>query len=106
MDGADIFQAMRPSQKPLAADRDRSACWSRAVRIAVFLAVAGAFVPAAHAQSPMIQGWLAANTACKGGPGDDPRTQKACARRDDLSAKLKRRGCDYQADGDWWRCPH
>ncbi|WP_113889095.1 hypothetical protein [Roseiarcus fermentans] len=60
----------------------------------------------APAQSPMIQGWLAANTACKGGPGDDPKTLKACARRDDLGAKLKRRGCEYQEDGDWWRCPH
>ena len=60
----------------------------------------------AAAQSPMIQGWLAANSACKSGSGDEARTQKACARRDDLSAKLKRRGCEYQEDGDWWRCPH
>ena len=76
--------------------------------LAIGLAVAAfGFVPApVHAQSPMIQGWLAANTACKAGPGDDPKTQKACARRDDLSKKLKRRGCDYQEDGDWWRCPH
>jgi len=60
----------------------------------------------ARAQSPMIQGWLAANTICKGGPSDDPKTQKACARRDELNARLKRRGCEYQEDGDWWRCPH
>jgi hypothetical protein len=66
-----------------------------------------AFIPApADAQSPMIQGWLAVNTACKGGPSDDPKTQKACARRDELGAKLKRRGCDYREDGDWWQCPH
>ena len=62
--------------------------------------------PPAHAQSPIIQGWLAANTVCKGGPGDDPKTQKACARRDEISARLKRRGCEYHEDGDWWRCPH
>ena len=58
------------------------------------------------AQSPMIQGWLAANTACKAGPSDNPKAQKACARRDELSGRLKRRGCEYQEDGDWWRCPH
>ncbi len=62
--------------------------------------------PPAQALSPMLQGWLAVNTQCKGGAPDDPKTQKACARRDDLGAKLKRRGCDYQTDGDWWRCPH
>ena len=70
------------------------------------LALAAPVSSPAEAQSPMIQGWLAANTACKGGPSDNPRTQKACARRDELGAKLKRRGCEYQEDGDWWRCPH
>lgn len=58
----------------------------------------------AHAMSPMLQGWLAVNSQCKGGPPDDPKTQKACARRDELSARLKRRGCQYQEDGDWWKC--
>ena len=60
----------------------------------------------AHAQRPIITGWLAANTECKGGPADDPKTLKACARRDEIGAKLKRRGCVYQEDGDWWKCPH
>ena len=60
----------------------------------------------AHAQSPLIQGWLAANTECKGGRGDDPKTLKACDTRDKLSARLKRRGCLYQENGDWWKCPH
>ena len=60
----------------------------------------------AHAQSPLIQGWLAANTQCKGGHGDDPKTLKACKERDRLSAKLTRRGCSHQEDGDWWKCPH
>jgi len=64
------------------------------------------FPTPANAQSPLIQGWLAANTQCKGGPSDDPKTQKACLRRDQLSAKLKRRGCVYQEDGDWWKCRH
>lgn len=70
------------------------------------LALASLAPAPAEAQSPMIQGWLAANTACKGGPSDNPKTQKACTRRDELGAKLKRRGCEYQEDGDWWRCPH
>jgi hypothetical protein len=60
----------------------------------------------AHAQSPLIQGWLAVNAQCKGGPSDDPKTQKACERRDQLSARLKRRGCLYQEEGDWWKCHH
>jgi hypothetical protein len=60
----------------------------------------------AHAQRPIITGWLAANAECKGGPGDDPKTMKACERRDQISARLKRRGCVYQEDGDWWKCPH
>ena len=60
----------------------------------------------AHAQSPLIQGWLAQNTLCKGGVSDDPKTQKACKLRDALNERLKRRGCEYQAEGDWWRCPH
>ena len=59
----------------------------------------------AHALSPTLQGWLAVNSQCKGGAADDPKTQKACARRDELSARLKRRGCQYQEDGDWWKCP-
>ena len=60
----------------------------------------------AHAQSPMIQGWLAANAECKSGLSDDPKTRKACAYRDHLSERLKRRGCVYQEDGDWWKCRH
>jgi len=60
----------------------------------------------AGAQSPLIQGWLAVNTQCKAGPSDSPSVQKACARRDALGERLKRRGCEYHADGDWWRCPH
>ena len=58
------------------------------------------------AMPPVLQGWLAVNSACKSGPSDDPRTQKACAKRDELGGRLKRRGCEYHEDGDWWRCPH
>ena len=58
----------------------------------------------AYAQSPMISGWLAANTQCKGGLPDDPKTQQACKRRDQVGERLKRRGCVYQEEGDWWKC--
>ena len=88
--------------RPRATRRSNAATATLAVALCVGL---GLVTPAA-AQSPMIQGWLAANAACKGGSSDDPKTLKACARRDDLGAKLKRRGCEYQEDGDWWRCPH
>jgi hypothetical protein len=73
--------------------------------IAALCAVLSVSAPAV-AQSPMIQGWLAANTQCKAGPSDDPKVQKACRRRDELNARLKRRGCAYQEEGDWWKCPH
>ena len=77
--------------------------------LAVTAAVRGVFVrlaAPAHAMSPMLQGWLAANTECRSGPPDDPKAQQACKRRDQVGERLKRRGCVYQEDGDWWRCPH
>jgi hypothetical protein len=69
-------------------------------------AALGLALPAApaRAQSPMIQGWVFANTACKAGPADDPKVKQACETRDRLNGKLKRRGCVYHDDGDWWKC--
>ena len=82
----------------------------RRTAFAIPLVIAALFVvlrdTPAHAQSPMVQGWMAANSVCKGSLSDDAKTQAACKRRDDLSAKLKKRGCVYQEDGDWWKCPH
>ena len=60
----------------------------------------------AHAQTPLITAWLAANAECRGGRADDPKTLQACEKRDMVSARLKRRGCLYQEVGDWWKCPH
>ena len=60
----------------------------------------------AYAQPPVITAWLAANAECKGGHADDPKTAKACQKRDEIGARLKRRGCVYQEQGDWWKCPH
>lgn len=99
---------MRPPLDAPIVDPAPAAIGLRALRRVVTLSLTVAalgFVPAADAQSPIIQGWLAVNTQCKAGPSDDPKTQKACERRDQLSERLKRRGCEYQADGDWWRCP-
>ena len=73
------------------------------VAIALTLAVPGA---PARAQSPMLTAWLAANGECKAGHGDPAKTAEACAKRDQIGARLKRRGCAYQEDGDWWKCPH
>ncbi len=80
-----------------------------AVAIALTLAALGFVVrlaAPAHAQPPLITAWLAANAQCKGGRGDDRKTLQACKKRDQISARLKRRGCLYQEDGDWWKCHH
>jgi hypothetical protein len=111
--GADISWDMRPPGNPWIGIRSQTARPRPEPRLAstppIIAAALGALLILAtpsHAQSPIIQGWLAANTVCKGGPSDDPKAQKACARRDEIGARLKRRGCEYQEDGDWWRCPH
>ena len=67
------------------------------------LAIAFTLSPA-RAQSPLISAWLAANTACKSGAGDASKIQKACEKRDQISARLERKGCVHQEDGDWWKC--
>jgi len=60
----------------------------------------------AHAQAPIVTAWLAANAECRGGVAGDPKTAQACKNRDQIGARLKRRGCVYQEDGDWWKCRH
>ena|SRR5271165_2927976 len=109
VDAADMPCGMRtpgPSSTPLRARSARR----RRLGVALLLPLAAAAlglapVLPARAQSPLIQGWLAQNTLCKGGLSDDPKTQKACKLRDQLNERLKRRGCQYQQDGDWWKCP-
>ncbi len=59
----------------------------------------------AHAQTPLLQNWGLLNTECRGGPGGAPKTQQACDKREKASAALKRRGCVFHEDGDWWKCP-
>jgi hypothetical protein len=104
---------MWAANNPIVAVRTQSGrrrrAWRTGVTIALALAAPGfilGLAAPAHAQSPLITGWLAANAECKGGRSDDPKTQQACEKRDQLSARLKRRGCSYQEDGDWWKCRH
>jgi hypothetical protein len=104
---------MWATNNPLAAARShagrRRRIWRMVVTIALTLA-ALSFVlrlgAPAQAQPPVLTAWLAANAECKGGHGDDPKTAKACQQRDQIGARLKRRGCVYQDAGDWWKCPH
>jgi invasion protein IalB len=52
----------------------------------------------AHALTVQEQGWQVANSKCNSGDA------KQCELRDRLSAVLKRHGCLYHEDGDWWKC--
>jgi hypothetical protein len=104
---------MWTTNNPLTPARPRPARQRRMWRMVAAIALtwlAPSFVlrlaAPAHAQPPVLTAWLAANAECKGGHGDDPKTAKACKQRDEIGARLKRRGCTYQEDGDWWKCPH
>jgi len=108
---AHILRGMWGTNYPLAAARPHPArrMWWMVATIALTLAVPSFILrlgAPAHAQPPVIKAWLAANAQCKGVHGDDPKTAKACEKRDQIGARLKRRGCVYQEDGDWWKCPH
>lgn len=47
--------------------------------------------------------WIAADEACRGGAGDDPATERACAQRDTLGAGLVNAGW-CEANGSWALC--
>ena len=61
------------------------------------VAFAASLTPA-HALTVQEQGWQVANSKCNSGDA------KQCELRDRLSAVLKRHGCVYHDDGDWWKC--
>jgi hypothetical protein len=64
-------------------------------------------VPRLGAAEPLsVQLWGLLNEKCKDGRPDDPKTVQACAKREQYTAKLQRRGCLFQEDGGWWKCPH
>jgi hypothetical protein len=104
---------MSAPKNPLTVPRPRAARRRRTWRTALAIAFAAAVLclvlrlpTPAHAQPPIVTAWQALNAQCKGGHSDDPKTVEACKKRDEVSARLKRRGCLYQEDGDWWKCPH
>ena len=68
------------------------------IAILMALGVASLLAAPAHALTVQEQGWQVANSKCKAGDA------KQCELRDRLSAVLKRHGCLYHEDGDWWKC--
>jgi invasion protein IalB len=62
------------------------------------LAFSASLTAPAPALTVQEQGWQIANSKCKSGDA------KQCELRDRLSAVLKRHGCVYHDDGDWWKC--
>src|SRR5438477_5898753 len=82
--------------------------------IAIPLALILLYVPA-HAQSgtgrdpaALIRLWKQENEKCRGGSGNDPRTDAACASRQTYDAKLRAIGWCYEYQGaatvDWHPC--
>ena len=66
--------------------------------VAILTALVASLAAPAHALTVQEQGWQVANSKCKAGDA------KQCELRDRLSAVLKRHGCLYHEDGDWWKC--
>ena len=66
--------------------------------------------PDGREPTALLREWAALNGACRGGRGDDPRTQAACTRRDALDRRLAAAGWCYGRPGDagyqrtWQRC--
>ena len=71
---------------------------SRPIPLLLALALAATLTVPARALTVQEQGWQVANSKCKSGDA------KQCVLRDQLSAVLKRHGCVYHDDGDWWKC--
>ena len=84
---------------PFAARRERA--WritAGLLRLLSALAFAACITAPAHALTVQEQGWQVANSKCESGD------TKQCELRDRLSAALKRHGCVYHEDGNWWKC--
>jgi hypothetical protein len=62
------------------------------------LAFAAALAAPALALTVQEQGWQVANSKCNSGDA------KQCELRDRLSVVLKRHGCVFHEDGNWWKC--
>jgi hypothetical protein len=72
--------------------------------------IAGATMAQAQSADELIASYRALNSACRGGSGDDPRTQRACVERDHAVAALQKAGYCYGRRGQvgaqmsWHRC--
>jgi hypothetical protein len=101
---------MWAARSALAAARAQEARRRRIVRTVALTLSALCVVPRlgapAHAEPLSVQLWGLLNEKCKDGRPDDPKTVQACAKREQYTAKLQRRGCLFQEDGGWWKCPH
>jgi hypothetical protein len=76
-----------------------------ALTMAALCIVPSLGVPA-RAEPMSVQLWGLLNEKCKDGLPDDPKTAQACAKREQYTAKLQRRGCLFHEDGGgWWKCP-
>lgn len=67
-------------------------------------------VAVAQSGDALIARYSSLNSACRGGSGDSPRTQRACAERDQVVAALQQAGYCYGRRGQigaqmsWHRC--
>jgi hypothetical protein len=72
--------------------------------------LAGAAVAQAPSGDELLARYRSLNSACRGGSGDDPRTQQACVERDRVVAALQRSGYCHGRRGQigaqmsWHRC--
>jgi len=51
--------------------------------------------------SDLIEQWKALNESCRGGAGDDEKTNKACEERLIVEKKLGVQGCKFNHSGEW-----
>jgi hypothetical protein len=76
-----------------------------------FAVLALTVAASAHAcPSSLFTKWYALNEACRGGHGDDPKTDEACRIRQQVSHAIYARGYCYGKEGqggsqmEWHRC--
>jgi hypothetical protein len=103
-----MLAASNASAAARAQEERRRRVWRIVQSFALTMAALGFVlhpVAPARAVTPMVQLWGLLNAKCKSGSPDDPKTHEACDKREKYSDRLKRKGCLYQEDGDWWKCP-
>lgn len=78
--------------------------------IAFCAAVSNANAQSRNDPKTMMRLWHEANSACRGGSGDDPKTELACEEREAYSTRLGQLGWCYGKQGEygyqhqWHRC--